>query len=152
MQKKIINSNKQDLTSFSTILLKKFVSQLMKDGKKSKAEKILNNVLLKIFLKGFSPIKILTLAINNVKPLIEVRNVRLRRKSFQVPFPIQTSRQITIAIKTILNSVAGKNSFQDAFVDELINSSLNKSQSVKATISLHKLALQNRMFTHYRWF
>jgi len=152
MQKNIVKIINQNSNLFFSLLLKKFVVQLMKDGKKSKAEKILNNVLIKISLKGYSPVKILTLAINNVKPLIEVRNVRLKRKSFQVPFPIHTSRQIRIAIKTILNSSTGKNSFEDSLVDELINSSLNKSQSVRATINIHKLAAQNRLFTHYRWF
>jgi len=152
MQKNILKINTQDSTLFFSLLLKKFVVLLMKDGKKAKAEKILNNVLVKISLKGYSPVKVLTLAINNVKPLVEVRNVRLKRKSFQVPFPIHTGRQIKMAIKTIINSSIGKNDFENFLVEELVNSSLNKSQSVKATINLHKLAAQNRLFTNYRWF
>ena len=124
----------------------------MKDGKKSKAEKILKNVLVKISLKGYSPVQIITLAINNVKPLIEVRNVRLRGKSFQIPFPIQISRQIVSAFKTIIKCAKSKNSFENSLVDELINSSLYQSASVKTTINAHKFAAQNRLFTHYRWF
>jgi len=81
-----------------------------------------------------------------------VRNVRLRGKSFQVPFPLHTARQITIAIKTILSSASTKNNFEDSLADELINSSLNKSQSVKVTLNLHKLAAKNRLFSSYRWF
>ena len=116
MQKNILKINTQDSTLFFSLLLKKFVVLLMKDGKKAKAEKILNNVLVKISLKGYSPVKVLTLAINNVKPLVEVRNVRLKRKSFQVPFPIHTGRQIKMAIKTIINSSIGKNDFENFLV------------------------------------
>jgi len=124
----------------------------MKSGKKSKAEKILKNVLVKISLKGYSPVQIITLAINNVRPLVEVRNIRLRGKSFQIPFPIRISRQIVSAFKTIIKCAKNKNSFENSLVDELINSSLYQSASVKITISAHKFASQNRLFTHYRWF
>ena len=125
---------------------------IMKDGKKFKAEKILKNVLVKISLKGYSPVKVLTLAVNNVKPLVEVRNVRLKGKSFQVPFPIQISRQISSSLKIILSSSKNKKNFEDSLVAELIDSSLNRSSSVKTTLALHKLASQNRLFTYYRWF
>jgi len=124
----------------------------MKNGKKAKAEKILRNILLKISLKGYSPRKIFVLAINNVKPLLEVRNLRVRGKSFQVPFPLKITRQLSLAIKTILKNCAGKKNIENSLVDELINSSQNKSVSVKTTNSTHKLAARNRMFTHYRWF
>jgi small subunit ribosomal protein S7 len=146
------NLNKNDSLIFFSLILKKFILQLMKDGKKFKAEKILKNVLVKISLKGYSPVKVLTLAVNNVKPLVEVRNVRLKGKSFQVPFPIQLSRQISASFKTLLKSSAGKKNFEDSLVEELINSSFGKSQSVKTTLNLHKLAYQNRLFTNYRWF
>ena len=98
------NLNKNDSLIFFSLILKKFILQLMKDGKKFKAEKILKNVLVKISLKGYSPVKVLTLAVNNVKPLVEVRNVRLKGKSFQVPFPIQLSRQISASFKILLKS------------------------------------------------
>ena len=135
-----------------SLILKKFINHVMKDGKKTKAEEILRRILLKISLKGYSPQKIFVLAINNVKPLIEIRNVRVRGKSFQVPFPLQISRQLGLAIKTILKNSTGKKKIEDALVDELIDSSLNKSLSVKATLSTHKLASRNRLFVHYRWF
>ena len=79
----------------------------MKNGKKIKAEKILKNILVKISLKGYSPIQTLILALNNVKPFVEVRTISIKGKSFQVPFPIQLSRQINAALKIILQTAKG---------------------------------------------
>jgi len=124
----------------------------MKDGKKSKAEKILKKVFIKLFLKGFNPIDTLVLAILNVKPVLEIRNVRSRGKSFQVPFPLSPTRQIGLSLKTILQFSKTKRKIEDSLVEEIISSSLNRSQSVKYVLSVHKLASQNRVFSHYRWF
>ena len=135
-----------------SFIIRKFINQLMKDGKKVASEKIIKNILIKISLKGYSPVNVITLAINNVKPLIEVKNIRLKGNSFQVPFPIKVSRQISLAIKTLIKSSSAKKKFEDLLVDDLINSSLGKSQSIKATNVLHKLASQNKLFSHYRWF
>ncbi len=151
-QKNNFNQTDDNSFIFFSLILQKFTTQLMKSGKKSKAEKILKNVLVKISLKGYSPVQIITLAINNVRPLVEVRNIRLRGKSFQIPFPIRLSRQIVSAFKTIIKCAKNKNSFENSLVDELISSSLYQSASVKITIGAHKFASQNRLFTHYRWF
>ena len=151
-QKNNLSQTENNSFILYSFILQKFTTQLMKDGKKSKAEKILKNVLVKISLKGYSPVQVITLAINNVKPLVEVRNVRLRGKSFQVPFPIRISRQIVSAFKIIIKCVKNKNNFENSLVEELIDSSLYKSSSVKATINMHKLAAQNRLFSNYRWF
>ena len=112
----------------------------------------MKKVFVRVSLQGFSPVNVLILAVNNIKPLLEVRNVRLKGRAHQVPFPILFPRQITSSFKTILSSFNGKRKFEDFLVDELINSSLGKSQSVKTTVNLHKLASQNRLFAHFRWF
>lgn len=126
----------------------------MKKGKKALAEKILKNIFIKISLKGYSPVEVVTLAINNVKPFVEVRNIRLKGKSFFVPFPLQLSRQVSLSLKTILrvSHSQGKKKIENLLVTELINSSFNQGQSVKVTLALHKLAIQNRLFINYRWF
>jgi small subunit ribosomal protein S7 len=143
-----------NLHFFFSFVLRKFLSQLTKKGKKAQAEKILKNIFIKISLKGYSPVEVVTLAINNVKPFVEVRNVRLKGKSFFVPFPLQLSRQVSLSLKTILRAShsQGKKKIENLLVTELINSSFNQGQSVKMTLALHKLAIQNRLFIHYRWF
>jgi small subunit ribosomal protein S7 len=142
-------TNKNFLTT--SLIIKKLIALLTKKGKKVKAEKILKKIFFKISLTDNSILNVLSLAINNVKPLVEVRTVRARGKTFQVPFPIKTAHQINIALKIILNSAKNKASFDDSLAEELINSSLNKSSSINATINLHKLAVKNRLFMHYRW-
>lgn len=124
----------------------------MKDGKKFKAEIILKKVLTRISLQGYSPVNVLILATNNIKPLLEVRSVRIKGKAYQVPFPILLSRQITSSFRILLKSFNGKKQFEDFLVNEWINSSMGRSQSVKVTVSLHKTASQNRLFAHFRWF
>ena len=124
----------------------------MKDGKKFKAEIILKKALTRISLQGYSPVNVLILATNNIKPLLEVRSVRIKGKAYQVPFPILLSRQITSSFRILLKSFNGKKQFEDFLVNEWINSSMGRSQSVKVTVSLHKTASQNRLFAHFRWF
>lgn len=124
----------------------------MKGGKKAKSEKIVKNILMKISLRKLSPVDVVILAIINTKPLVVVRDVRVKGKSYKVPFSLQTSHQLTSSFKIMLKSIRNSRNFEDAFVEELINSSLGRSQSVRLTQDLHKTAFQNRSFTHFRWF
>jgi small subunit ribosomal protein S7 len=152
LKNKKMDSQKNSNAILISLILDKVISQLMKNGKKSKAEKIFKKVFIKLFIKGFSPVDVLFLAVLNTKPILEVRNVRLRGKSFQVPFPLHSSRQISLALKTILQFSKTKQKIEDSLVEEIISSSLGRSQSVKHVTSVHKLASQNRVFSHYRWF
>lgn len=145
--KTVLSNDKLFLSSF---IFKKFTSQLMKNGKKFKSEKLLKNILIGISLKGYSPYSTLVLAVNNIKPLVDVRVVRRRGKSFRVPFPLKNSRQITKSIQTLLKVSKNKIFFKTLMIDELINSAIGKSRSLKMTLRLHKFAFQNRSFSNYR--
>lgn len=147
--KGLLGSNKEAMSSF---ILKKFISQIMKDGKKFKSEKIFKNVLVKVSLKGHSPVNTVVLAVNNVKPALDVRTIRRRGKKFKVPVPLKTSRQISKAIQTLLRVSKSKIFFEDFLVAELISSMRGRSKSLKATKRLHRFAFQNRSFSNYRWF
>lgn len=136
----------------SSFIVKKFISQIMKDGKKFKSEKLLKKILVQISLKGYSPVSTLVLAINNVKPVVDVRTIRRKGKKFKVPVPLKSSRQITKSIQTILRVSKNKIFFEDYLADELISSMLGRSKSLKVTLRLHKFAFQNRSFSNYRWF
>jgi ribosomal protein S7 len=124
----------------------------MKDGKRAKAEKIFEELLLEISLKGYSPLPTILLAINNIKPLVEIRNVKIRGNLYSIPFPLSLRRQLTFSIRNLVKSNTTKSSFVKSVAEEIIKSSQGVSESVKKTNSLHKLARQNRLFTHYRWF
>jgi ribosomal protein S7 len=135
-----------------TLIYKKFILQLMKNGKRSKAEKIFASLLLELSLRGYSPLPTIVLAINNIKPLVEIRNVKIRGNLYAIPFPLSLSRQLTFSIRSLVKSTGSKKSFIKSLADELIKSSEGTSESVKKTNNLHKLARQNKLFTHYRWF
>jgi ribosomal protein S7 len=124
----------------------------MKDGKRAKAEKIFEKLLLELSLRGFSPLPTIFLAINNIKPLVEIRNVKIRGNLYSIPFPLSLRRQLTFSIRNLVKSNTTKKSFIKNVAEEIIKSSQGTSESVKRTNILHKLARQNRLFTHYRWF
>lgn len=124
----------------------------MKDGKQFKSERLLKKILVQISLKGYPPVSTLVLAINNVKPVVDVRTIRRKGKKFKVPVPLKASRQITKSIQTLLGVSKNKIFFEDYLADELINSMLSESKSLKVTMRLHKFAFQNRSFSNYRWF
>lgn len=142
-------NEKDFLASF---VVQKFISQIMKNGKKFKSEKLLKKILVKISLKGYSPVSTLVLAINNVKPIVDVRTIRRKGKKFKVPVPLKSTRQITKSIQTILRVAKNKIFFEEYLADELINSMQGQSKSLKITLRLHKFAYQNRSFSNYRWF
>lgn len=142
----------RDKELLSSFILKKFISQIMKDGKKFKSEKLLKKILVRISLKGHAPLNTLVLAINNVKPVVDVRTIRRKGKKFKVPVPLKNSRQITKSIQTLLRVSKNKLFFEEFLVDELINSMRGRSKSLKITLRLHKFAFQNRSFSNYRWF
>jgi ribosomal protein S7 len=135
-----------------SLIYKKFILQLMKNGRRAKAEKIFAELLLELSLRGYSPLPTIILAINNIKPLVEIRNVKIRGNLYAIPFPLSLKRQLTFSIRNLVKFSGTKNSFIKNIADEVIKSSEGASESVKKTNHLHKLARQNKLFTHYRWF
>lgn len=134
---------------------KKFINRLMIGGKKSTAERILleSLVLIQQNLKK-NPIQILLAGINNVKPVVEIRSIRMRGANYQVPIPLDENRKVSLAIKWIIASANKKQggSMKVKLKDELIAASQNHGDSVKKKLTVHKLANANRAFAHYRWF
>jgi small subunit ribosomal protein S7 len=153
MKVQINNKNHQNF--LRTPLGKKFINRLMLCGKKSIAEKILLESLSLIQLKlKENPIRLLIKGVNNVKPIVEVRSIRMRGANYQVPIPLQENRRISLAIKWIIESANKKksNPINIKLKDELILASKNQGDSVKKKLTVHRLANANRAFAHYRWF
>jgi len=153
MKFQINNKNHQNF--LRTPLGKKFINRLMLCGKKSIAEKILLESLSLIQLKlKQNPIRLLMKGVNNVKPIVEVRSIRMRGANYQVPIPLQENRRISLAIKWIIESANKKksNPINIKLKDELILASKKQGDSVKKKLTVHRLANANRAFAHYRWF
>lgn len=136
-------------------LTRKFVNHLMVDGKKENAEKIFLKTLSLLYVKEKkSPLVIFLQAIENTKPLVEIRSARRGGATYQIPIPVQEKRAISLGIKWLLQAAKkrGNSSMVSNLSNTFLEASRNLGESVKKKESIHQIALKNRSFTHFRWF
>jgi len=140
---------------YRSILVTKFINKLMHKGKKSVAEKVFYQAadLLKTRFTDKEPLEILEAAINNVKPLVEVRSKRVGGATYQVPVEVTRKRQLSLAIRWILNatrSKKGKASYIK-LADEISNAYKKQGAAVTQRENTHKMAEANKAFAHFAW-
>jgi small subunit ribosomal protein S7 len=121
----------------------------MRNGNKSLSDRLVKNVLLNIRLQGLSPSKILTLAVLNTSPVVSVKNVRSRGKTFKVPFPLSPKQQLSKSFDILLKNT---DLSSEALTKALLDASNNRGKSVKDRRTIHQIARDNRTFSNYRWF
>jgi small subunit ribosomal protein S7 len=139
---------------FGDIVISKFMSCLMYDGKRSVAEKIVYGAFDKIAERsGNEPIKIFHTALENVRPNIEVRSRRVGGATYQVPVEVRSTRAQALAIRWLIEASRkrGENTMMDRLSAELVDASNNRGSAVKKREDTHKMAEANRAFAHYRW-
>ncbi|MEA3427821.1 MAG: 30S ribosomal protein S7 [Thermodesulfobacteriota bacterium] len=141
-------------SKYNSNLVSKFIKAIMRDGKKSLAESILYDAFDIIEKKtSEAPLKIFEKAVDNVKPLIEVKSRRVGGSTYQVPTEIRQSRRTALGVRWIISyarkrsekSMAGK------LAGEFLDASGKKGASVKKKEDTHKMADANKAFAHYRW-
>jgi len=139
---------------FHDTLIGKFINALMKQGKKSTAERVCYGAFDLVRERtNEDPMKIFKTAIENVKPAVEVKSRRVGGASYQVPVEIRPVRRIALAFRWIQESAqarAGK-SMEDKLARELADAAVNTGASVKKREDVHRMAEANRAFAHYRW-
>ncbi len=135
-------------------LVAKFIKSIMRDGKKSTAEKILYGALNMIEEKTKeSPVKLFEQAVDNVRPQIEVKSRRVGGSTYQVPTEVRPSRRTALGIRWII-SFARKRSekgMASKLAAELMDAAGNRGGSVKKREDTHKMADANKAFAHFRW-
>jgi small subunit ribosomal protein S7 len=139
---------------YNSVLVSKFINNLMWDGKKETARKIFYKALELIQKKtGEDGYQIFLKAIENVKPEIEVRARRVGGATYQVPVEIRPKRQISLAIKWIIQAARSRSerTMIERLANELIDASKGIGNAVKIRENTHKMAEANRVFAHYRW-
>lgn len=132
----------------------KFINKMMLDGKKSVVEKIMYATLHKIEEKtNEKGIEIFQKALENVKPLVEVRSRRVGGATYQVPVEVRVERQQSLSIRWILESTRKRNerTMIDRLANELIDAANEKGSAFKKKEDVHKMAEANKAFAHYRW-
>jgi small subunit ribosomal protein S7 len=135
-------------------LITRFINGIMLGGKKSVAEKIFYQALDIIQEKTKEdPVKIFKRAVENVKPVLEVRSRRVGGATYQIPLDVRPERRTTLGIRWIVNHARSRNerSMQDRLAAELLDASNNQGNSVKKKDDTHKMAEANKAFAHYRW-
>ncbi len=139
---------------FNDVLVSRFINGLMERGKKNVAKRILYNALDLIGQRGADePLKVFHQAVDNVKPLIEVKSRRVGGATYQVPVEVRADRRISLAIRWLINIAAarGEKSMEAKLAGELVDAAQNKGASVKKREDTHKMAEANKAFAHYRW-
>jgi small subunit ribosomal protein S7 len=139
---------------FHDALMAKFINGIMRRGKKDTAEKIFYNALEIIREKTHSdPLKTFRQAMDNVKPLIEVRPRRVGGATYQVPVEVRPARKIALGIRWIIDfsKQRAEKTMEEKLSSELIDAANNRGASIKKREDTHKMAEANKAFAHYRW-
>jgi len=142
---------------FNSDMLAKFMNVVMQDGKKSAAERILYGAIARISEKtgkqGAEAIDVLSTALDNVKPAVEVKSRRVGGATYQVPVEVRTSRRQTLAMRWVIEAARARTEKSMAFriAHELMDAAENRGGAVRKREDTHRMADANRAFAHYRW-
>ena len=134
-------------------MVTQFVSCLMKRGKRSTAERIFYDALERVEKKsGQEPLETFHKAMNNVKPVLEVRSRRVGGATYQVPVEVRPNRRTALAIRWLISYSIGRNekSMADKLAGELLAAANNEGASIKKKGDTHKMAEANKAFAHFR--
>jgi small subunit ribosomal protein S7 len=142
---------------YGSELLAKFMNMIMNDGKKSVAERIIYGALDRISEKNTNaetqPIEVLELALDNVKPVVEVKSRRVGGATYQVPIEVRMSRRQTLAMRWLIEAARKRSekSMAHRLAHELLDAADNRGTAVKKKEDTHRMAEANKAFSHYRW-
>lgn len=139
-------------------LIPKFINLLMINGKKSISEKLFFTTfkILSLKTKKF-PFFIFFFALKNISPLVNIRSIKIKGRSYQVPIPLKESKQFIIGIKWLIKTcqnikLTKTNLFSDVLTEQLLLAYKKKGEIIKKKYELHRLAKANRLFSNFRWF
>jgi len=139
---------------YGNVLVSQFISDLMRKGKRSLAERIMYQSLEIIEQKVGQPgLPIFQKALNNVKPVLEVKSRRVGGATYQVPMEVRSNRRNALAIRWIISFAKERpeHTMAERLAAELIAASKNEGASIKKRDDTHKMAEANKAFAHYRW-
>ena len=139
-------------SKYNSVLISKFINNLMVDGKKSVAEKIVYGAFSRIEKKnGADPNKIFTECMDNVRPYTEVKSVRVGGTNYQVPSPVDEKRGYALATRYIIEAATKRSgrSMIDKLGDEMFDGANSRGSAFKKREDVHKMAESNKAFSHF---
>ena len=139
---------------FHEVIVTKFINSMMWAGKRQLSERIFYGALDNINEKtGKEAMEIFQGAMENVRPVVEVRSRRVGGATYQIPTEVRPARRDALAIRWIIESARERSekTMQDSLAGELLDASQNRGSAVKKKEDTHRMAEANRAFAHYRW-
>jgi small subunit ribosomal protein S7 len=132
-------------------MVTKFINYLMKDGKKSTAQKVLYETFEAMEKQKKNPLEVFDLAIRNVSPSVEVRSKRVGGANYQVPHEVRGERKIALAFRWILAAAKSKKGMPmgKRLLQELLDASQNQGAAIKKKMDTHRMAEANKAFAHF---
>ncbi len=135
-------------------LVAKFVNNVMSDGKKSTAEQIVYGAFdLVIERTSNDPLQVFKTAMDNVRPVLEVKSRRVGGSTYQVPVEVSPSRRTALAMRWIVTYAMGRSekTMRERLAGEFLDAFNNRGSAVKKREDTHRMAEANKAFAHYRW-
>jgi small subunit ribosomal protein S7 len=139
---------------YGSTLVTKFISSMMWDGKKSTAESIFYDALKKAGEKGGDePMKLFKKAVENCKPVLEVKSRRVGGANYQVPVEVNAERRTSLAIRWLITyaRARGEKGMTEKLTGELLDAANSRGAAIKKKEDVHRMAEANKAFAHYRW-
>jgi len=139
---------------YGSSLVTKFVNSMMWQGKKSTAEGIFYDSMNRLQEKGGDEaLKLFKKAVENCKPLLEVKTRRVGGANYQVPVEVNADRRTSLAIRWLITYTRGRSEkgMVDKLTNELLDAANNRGAAIKKKEDVHRMAEANKAFAHYRW-
>jgi small subunit ribosomal protein S7 len=137
-----------------SVLLAKFINMVMVDGKKSLAERVLYGALDRVSERsGNEPVEMLERALDNVRPMVEVKSRRVGGATYQVPVEVRPVRRNSLAMRWLIDAARKRSekSMAQRLAGELLDAAESRGSAVKKKEDTHRMAEANKAFSHYRW-
>jgi len=139
---------------YNNKVVTKLVNNIMLDGRKGAAQKIVYGAFEKVAEKsGKDAVEVFEEAMNNIMPMLEVKARRIGGATYQVPIEVRPERRQALALRwlTMFSRKRGEKTMQDRLANEILDASNSTGASVKRKEDMHKMAEANKAFAHYRW-
>ena len=141
---------------YNSVLVAKLINKVMRDGKKSLAQRLVYQAFEMIKKQGKDPLVVFEAALRNVGPQMEVRPRRVGGASYQVPMPVSNKRRLSLAIRWLVQYANARpnkeyHTFSEKLAAELLDAAEGKGEAVRRKEITHKMAEANKAFAHFRW-
>ncbi len=138
---------------YGSEMIARFINMVMRSGKKSVAESIVYGALEQIGSRSENPVEVVETALENVKPMVEVKSRRVGGATYQVPVEVRPNRRVALAMCWVIEAARGRGeaNMPKKLAGELLDAAEQRGSAIKKREETHRMAEANKAFSHYRW-